>query len=100
MLQSYKRLQEAIIENGGVVCEQVPFVFFYDEEDSLTDERYKVKVARDICAECPVRMLCLEYAIEAREPFGVWGGMTAKERDELRRHGGVVYQDHPRAAAG
>jgi WhiB family transcriptional regulator, redox-sensing transcriptional regulator len=101
LLNSYVRLQEAIVGAGGVVCEQVPFAFFYDDEDSRTDEREKVRVAREICSECPVRMLCLDYAMEANEQFGVWGGMTYKERKQLkRRSGGRLYQDHPRAAEG
>jgi WhiB family redox-sensing transcriptional regulator len=32
---------------------------------------------------CPVRDECLDYALRYREPFGVWGGMTEKERRVL-----------------
>ena len=98
---SYARLQEAIEDNGGVVCEQVPFVFFYEDEfDKRTDEREKVRLAKEICKECPVRLLCLEYALEANERYGIWGGTTHKERKKLRRSRGRFYQDNPWAAAG
>ncbi|HEY7106307.1 MAG TPA: WhiB family transcriptional regulator [Acidimicrobiia bacterium] len=41
--------------------------------------------AKAICAICPVREPCLEYAITAREKQGVWGGLTEKERRRLIR---------------
>jgi WhiB family redox-sensing transcriptional regulator len=36
-----------------------------------------------ICASCPVRPECLEYALEAGERFGIWGGTTEKRRRKL-----------------
>jgi WhiB family redox-sensing transcriptional regulator len=41
--------------------------------------------AKEICALCPVREPCLEYAVGSREKDGVWGGMTARERRRLVR---------------
>lgn len=41
--------------------------------------------AKALCWVCPVRMDCLRGAIERREPDGVWGGLTAKERKALRK---------------
>jgi len=41
--------------------------------------------AKEICAACPVREACLEFAIELREKDGVWGGLTADERRRLIR---------------
>jgi WhiB family redox-sensing transcriptional regulator len=41
--------------------------------------------AKAICAVCPVRMECLEYAIMIREPHGVWGGLNEGERRALLR---------------
>jgi hypothetical protein len=36
-----------------------------------------------ICVSCPVRELCAEYAIAARESFGVWGGTTPATRNAI-----------------
>jgi WhiB family transcriptional regulator, redox-sensing transcriptional regulator len=36
-----------------------------------------------VCASCSVRVECLEYAIEAKEVYGIWGGTTEKERQRL-----------------
>jgi WhiB family redox-sensing transcriptional regulator len=44
--------------------------------------------AKQICAACPVRAECLEYSLANEEEFGVWGGLTEKERRQLldKRH--------------
>lgn len=39
--------------------------------------------AKAICETCPVRLACLAFAIERNEKFGVWGGLTEKERARL-----------------
>jgi WhiB family transcriptional regulator, redox-sensing transcriptional regulator len=36
--------------------------------------------AKAICAACAVRERCLDYALETRQPHGVWGGTTEEER--------------------
>lgn len=36
--------------------------------------------AKDICMSCPVQQACLDYALDTREPFGIWGGFTEHER--------------------
>jgi len=41
--------------------------------------------AKSICAACPVRIECLEYAVRIREPHGIWGGLNEIERRVLIR---------------
>lgn len=41
--------------------------------------------ARKVCAVCPVRVECLNYAIAHDEQHGVWGGTTERERRRLKR---------------
>ena len=53
-------------------------------------ERSQEKLGREarakaICARCPVRMDCLDYALRTREPHGVWGGLNEIERRALLR---------------
>ncbi len=55
-----------------------PTVFYPDEEDEATE-------AKDVCAQCGVRVACLEYALASREKAGVWGGATERERRRLIR---------------
>lgn len=48
-----------------------------------------VEFAKALCQECPVRTLCLDGALERREPWGVWGG-------ELFLRGEVIPRKRPR----
>lgn len=41
--------------------------------------------ARSICRACPVRLHCLDYALESGQKHGIWGGMTESQRRRLRR---------------
>ncbi|MGH9069896.1 MAG: WhiB family transcriptional regulator [Acidimicrobiales bacterium] len=54
----------------------------------MSFERRDVKLAREatakaICERCPVRRDCLDYAIQIREPHGIWGGLSEGERRAL-----------------
>ena len=40
--------------------------------------------ARQVCAACPVRQPCLDYAITNAITYGIWGGLTERERRALR----------------
>lgn len=40
---------------------------------------------RAVCAECPVQNECLNYAIENGDHFGIWGGLSDKQRRKVRR---------------
>ncbi|MGH8931539.1 MAG: WhiB family transcriptional regulator [Egibacteraceae bacterium] len=39
--------------------------------------------AKAICARCPVRLECLDWALVTREPHGVWGGYSEGERKQI-----------------
>jgi WhiB family redox-sensing transcriptional regulator len=61
------------------LCAQTGADFFFPEPGS------SVREAKRICGMCPIRSVCLEYALDNDERFGVWGGLSEKERLELRR---------------
>ena len=42
--------------------------------------------ARQICASCPVRQPCLDYALSHAITHGIWGGLTERDRRPLRVH--------------
>jgi WhiB family redox-sensing transcriptional regulator len=41
--------------------------------------------AKKICASCPVRYQCLDYAQATHQKDGIWGGLTEQERHQRRR---------------
>ncbi|GBD85271.1 transcriptional regulator WhiB [bacterium BMS3Abin02] len=41
--------------------------------------------AKAICGACEVRVECLEFAIEQSEKFGIWGGLSERERRRIRK---------------
>ncbi|MGH2702370.1 MAG: WhiB family transcriptional regulator [Actinomycetota bacterium] len=45
------------------------------------------KAARAMCARCPSQAECLEYALDNKEAFGIWGGTSERERRKLRKAG-------------
>jgi WhiB family transcriptional regulator, redox-sensing transcriptional regulator len=62
-----------------------------DDPDAMFVEGTEQNVAKRICRGCPVRYECLAEALDNRIEFGVWGGMTERERRAfLRRHPSVV----------
>jgi WhiB family redox-sensing transcriptional regulator len=44
-----------------------------------------IREARDVCKGCVVREECLEYALVNGEKFGIWGGLSERERRPIRR---------------
>lgn len=48
----------------------------------------QVARAKAVCAHCPVRVPCLEFALGSGQAFGVWGGTTGEERRLVRRRRG------------
>ena len=59
-------------------------VFFPPSHFERKDEKLeREERAKAICATCPVREPCLDYAIRIREPHGIWGGLNELERKHL-----------------
>jgi WhiB family redox-sensing transcriptional regulator len=61
------------------LCAQTGADFFFPEPGS------SVRDAKRICGMCAMRSACLDYALSNDERFGVWGGLSEKERLGLRR---------------
>jgi WhiB family redox-sensing transcriptional regulator len=76
--RKYNELQHAIIANDGVECAQAPEAFF-PEDSTPNAKKFAEIVAKSICADCPIKALCLDYAKSTRV-YGVWGGTTYEER--------------------
>jgi WhiB family redox-sensing transcriptional regulator len=82
--RTYATLLKAIIDNDGVECEKVPD-WFFPQGSSMEMLNVELSIAKRICDRCPVKNLCAAYAIEAEEPFGIWGGLSPAERRITKR---------------
>jgi WhiB family transcriptional regulator, redox-sensing transcriptional regulator len=60
-------------------CMGVDPDLFFPERGASTRE------AKEVCRGCVVREDCLEYALANGEKFGIWGGLSERERRRLRR---------------
>jgi WhiB family redox-sensing transcriptional regulator len=57
------------------------YLFFPPSTFERKEERERREIkAKAICGVCPVREACFQHALEIREPFGIWGGLTEVER--------------------
>lgn len=64
------------------LCRTVsPELFFHPEGERGAARRRRDQRATALCGRCPVLLQCREHALAAREPYGVWGGMTEDERE-------------------
>jgi WhiB family redox-sensing transcriptional regulator len=78
----------AVIADLDVDEQQLP-CRLNDPELFFAESPADVELAKSLCRGCPVRVECLESALERREPWGVWGG-------ELLIQGVVVPRKRPR----
>lgn len=69
---------------GGVCRQQDPEMFFLESERGQTRE-VRVAEAKRVCAACPVMLSCREHGLKAQEPYGIWGGLTVRERETQLR---------------
>ena len=60
-------------------CKGAEADLFFPERGAST------RKAKAICRACSVQSKCLEYAIENSEKFGIWGGMSERERRRIKR---------------
>ena len=89
---SQVRRQSAVLPrpNWGwqddAACREEDLILFFGPDGERQPEReIRERKAKAVCAECPVRTECLADALDNRVEFGVWGGMTERERRALLR---------------
>jgi hypothetical protein len=83
---SLRAMSDAIY-SADPACLASPEVFFGPDSDvaePAAERSERVASAREICASCPARSLCLAYALRTRPKFGVWAGHDAEAGDLSR----------------
>ncbi|WUU93868.1 WhiB family transcriptional regulator [Spirillospora sp. NBC_01491] len=61
------------------LCAQTDPEAFFPETGAPTQQ------AKRVCRSCPVRSECLDYALAHGETYGVWGGLSGRERRQLKQ---------------
>lgn len=72
-------LEDDLDWQDAALCAQSDPEAWFPEKGGSTRE------AKRVCRSCPVRAECLEYAFENGERFGIWGGLSERERREAIR---------------
>ncbi len=65
----------------GACCDLDPDLFFSPEAERGLRRERREQQAKQVCAGCPVIEQCRQHALSAREPYGVWGGLSESERE-------------------
>jgi WhiB family redox-sensing transcriptional regulator len=72
----------ALMWQERALCAQTDPEAFFPEKGGSTRE------AKRVCLSCDVRGECLEYALLNDERFGIWGGLSERERRKLKKRAG------------
>ena len=67
--------------HDSAVCAQT------DPEALFPEKGGSTRSGKSICIKCPVKQECLDYALDKDERFGIWGGLSERERRRLKRSG-------------
>lgn len=81
----------------GAACGGLPTDSFFPERGTA---QITARDAKAVCngtsgaPECPVKQQCLEYALDRKERFGIWGGMSERERAKVAKERRVAAKKH------
>ena len=73
-------------------------MFFHPEGERGPARRNRDEAAKAVCLTCPVLAQCRAHALAVREPYGVWGGLTEDDREQIyaERQAGAPPSAEPR----
>ena len=74
----FKRDDDVSWQHKALCSQTAPEAFFPEKGGSTRD-------AKRVCAQCEVREQCLKWAIDHDERFGIWGGMSERERRRYKK---------------
>jgi len=67
----------------AAACRGSDELFFHPHGEREPARSERERAAQALCRRCPVRRECADHALEMGEPYGVWGGVTEAEREEV-----------------
>lgn len=82
-----------MFDTTEALCKEIGTEIFFPD----LSESYLSYYAKRVCNKCPIINECRDYAIANPELIGIWGGTSARQRDQIRRDNGRRIQ--PRKAS-
>jgi WhiB family redox-sensing transcriptional regulator len=79
--KAFTALAEGIKEHGAPICQEIDGELWFPDIGGRNGD---VLLAKKYCQECPVKAECLQFALVNNEQYGIWGGLTLKERLKLK----------------
>ena len=73
------------LDDGVLAWQEMALCAQTDPEAFFPEKGGSTREAKNVCAMCEVRQECLEYALANDERFGIWGGLSERERRKLKR---------------
>ena len=79
------RLPTPLVEHWewqlGAACQGMGSSLFFHPTNERNSERdNRIAAAKQICRQCPAVDACLDHALRAHGPYGIWGGLSEDER--------------------
>lgn len=72
-------------EHASCLTYPATIFFGFDDAEAPAERRSREGQAKMICERCSVQHECLEYALNANESYGIWGGLTEVELKAAKR---------------
>lgn len=66
-------------------------LFFHPARERRRQKQRRIDEAKAICHRCPVLEECRQYALQTREPYGIWGGLSEEDRAAILGVGNLRY---------
>jgi WhiB family redox-sensing transcriptional regulator len=80
-------MAQRLVWKDKAACRNLDTLLFFPDSEADAGP------AKEVCATCPVREACLDFALTTRQHDGVWGGLTESERRRVRRRRQTVARE-------
>lgn len=80
-----ERMLRTLIDPAELVWQERANCMGVDPDLFFPERGASTREAKEVCRGCVVQFDCLEYALANGEKFGIWGGMSERERRRIRR---------------
>lgn len=75
--------------NGEALCAQVGGDEWFPDGENGPDNAAMYQRARRVCLRCEIQVQCASWAIENNERYGMWGGLSPRQRQDIRFRRGL-----------